>query len=123
MPSAFDATSEVEPAPAVPVSELPSGVAASAAPPNSPPPAEPTAPSKPSSSHPSPAAPSSVRLASGETLALDGIAYSPDQPVVMINGVLLSPGERIAGCRVTAIDRDQVTLATPEGSTIVLRLP
>jgi hypothetical protein len=53
---------------------------------------------------------------------LQAIVFSPKRPSVMINGKSLFIGEKLNGFRVTAIDRESVTLVG-SGQTNVLTLP
>ncbi len=56
-----------------------------------------------------------------EPLLLHSILYSPARRRAIINGRLLAVGDRIAGAKLVAIERDRVRLLR-QGSNIVLKL-
>jgi hypothetical protein len=55
-------------------------------------------------------------LPGGRKLELRGIAYSDTQPVVLINGKVLSPGEGVEGYTVVAIGPERVELKGAAGT-------
>jgi len=55
-------------------------------------------------------------LPGGRKLELRGIAYSDTQPVVLINGKVLSPGEGVEGYTVVAIQKERVELKGAAGT-------
>ncbi len=57
-----------------------------------------------------------VALPNGHKLELRGIAFSDTQPVVLINGKVLSPGEAVEGYTVAAIEQGRVTLKGGTGT-------
>lgn len=62
-----------------------------------------------------------VRLPGGGTIVLSGIAWSNANPVAVISGTVVSPGERVKGFTVTRIQQNSVELSN-DGSTFTLRL-
>jgi hypothetical protein len=64
----------------------------------------------------------SAPLPGGARLELTGIAWRETDPVAVLNGEVVGPGEGVAGCRVVGIERDRVRLRGPDGPfTILLR--
>jgi len=55
-------------------------------------------------------------LPGGRKLELRGIAYSDTQPVVLINGKVLSPGEGVEGYTVVSIQPQRVELKGASGT-------
>jgi hypothetical protein len=58
----------------------------------------------------------SAQLPGGRKLELRGIAFSDTQPVVLINGKVLSPGEGVEGYTVVAIEPQRVQLKGASGT-------
>jgi hypothetical protein len=54
---------------------------------------------------------------------LQSVFFRAKSPAAVINGKTLAIGDHVAGARVTAIDKESVTIITPEGETKVLELP
>ena len=55
-------------------------------------------------------------------LQLQGVSWSAERSVAMINDGLLRRGDKVAGCKVIDIRRNRVTLQI-DGATFVLRMP
>ena len=55
-------------------------------------------------------------------LQLQGVSWSPERSVAMINDGLLRRGDMVAGCKVIGIRRNRVTLQI-DGATFALRIP
>ena len=55
-------------------------------------------------------------------LKLTGIAWKAHAPLAFVNDLTLSVGDVVAGCRVTRIDPERVTLTASNGQTRVLEL-
>ena len=69
-----------------------------------------------------PGAPTYLRdadLPSGKRLSLTGIAYSA-QPIAVINGTVVGPGEFVEGYAVAKIEPDRVELRSDEGTVVLL---
>ena len=62
-----------------------------------------------------------VVLPGGGSLALAGIAWSETQPVAVISGSIVSPGERVKGFKVLRINPDSVDLEG-ENENFTIRL-
>jgi hypothetical protein len=60
-----------------------------------------------------------VLLAGGAKITLDGIVYSDDNPVALINGLVLAPGTTIEGMTIARIEADRVVL---EGRGVTISL-
>jgi flagellar protein FliO/FliZ len=80
----------------------------------------------PLAKEPRPAAPEDGRsyvreapLPSGRKLELRGIAFSDTQPVVLINGKVLSPGEGVEGYTVVSIQPQRVELRGATGTVFL----
>ena len=56
------------------------------------------------------AAPAAIAAPQFPELKLQGIAFNPSHPTVMISGKTLSVGQKVAGVRVTKIEREAVTV-------------
>lgn len=62
-----------------------------------------------------------AQLPDGTTLSLNGIAFSEERPMALLNGQVVAVGETVAGYRVAEILHDRVRLER-EGAAVVLRL-
>ena len=60
-----------------------------------------------------------ILLAGGAKITLDGIVYSDDNPVALINGLVLGPGTTIEGMTIARIEADRVVL---EGHGVTVSL-
>lgn len=56
----------------------------------------------------------------GVTLSLQGIAFSPENPVAVINGQITGAGEAVAGWTVVEVLADRVRLKGPDGEVTLL---
>lgn len=121
-PSPTPTTSPVVVAEATPPPPPPSSPAPSASPPvvTTPPPAEPTLTVEPTpvvapETTPGPTAAEPKRYVGsvplpGGAVTLNGIAYSEQNPIAVLDGRVVGPGESVQGFTVVAIERKQVKL-------------
>ncbi|HEY6929289.1 MAG TPA: hypothetical protein VJA66_06400, partial [Thermoanaerobaculia bacterium] len=62
-----------------------------------------------------------IRLGDDQKIALDGIVYSDTNPVALINGMVIAPGQAVDGMTVAKIEPDRVVLEG-RGVTVFLLL-
>jgi hypothetical protein len=102
--------------------------------PSSPPPQQPAPEPQPAPAEPAStpvqeepaeaAAPSYVRevpVPGGGTLTLNGIAYSPDRPIAVVDGNVVGPGEVVQGFTVVEIQANRLKLQR-DGATVYVSL-
>jgi hypothetical protein len=60
-----------------------------------------------------------VPVPGGGTLKLNGIAYSPDRPIAVLDGRAMAPGETVQGFTLVEVQSDRVKLQG-HGATVYL---
>ncbi len=82
-------------------------------------PAEPDAPVEPEPAEPLQAFEPEPEPAEPRELKLNGILYSPEQPLAVVNDSLARPGDVVTGYRILAVETERV-LAEKEGTRYLL---